>query len=135
MFHNQDNNNAAKVSQWKISHEALKANFCPDCGTLLDLPTDLNIIIRCDQCAYSCAVDDLETREIVTRSRSIAADIKEEEKIDYDNDNTQVSVAIPCEQCGKSEVTYYTKQLRSADEGQTAYYTCKSCGHKWSDNI
>lgn len=34
-----------------------------------------------------------------------------------------------CPGCGADEMMYNTVQLRSADEGQTVFYTCE-CGHK-----
>jgi DNA-directed RNA polymerase I subunit RPA12 len=39
-----------------------------------------------------------------------------------------------CPQCGHNEMYFTTAQLRSADEGQTVFYECISCGHKFSVN-
>lgn len=32
-----------------------------------------------------------------------------------------------CPKCGNDKMSYATLQLRSADEGQTVFYTCTSC--------
>lgn len=32
-----------------------------------------------------------------------------------------------CPKCGNDEMSYATLQLRSADEGQTVFYTCTNC--------
>lgn len=34
-----------------------------------------------------------------------------------------------CPKCGNDKMSYATLQLRSADEGQTVFYTCTQC--KW----
>ncbi|XP_020080112.1 DNA-directed RNA polymerase I subunit RPA12-like [Ananas comosus] len=39
-----------------------------------------------------------------------------------------------CPQCHHPQLEYYTKQLRSADEGQTVFYECPECRHKFSVN-
>ena len=39
-----------------------------------------------------------------------------------------------CPKCGKREMTFTTAQLRSADEGQTIFYTCQACSHKYNLN-
>lgn len=33
-----------------------------------------------------------------------------------------------CIKCGNDTMSYATLQLRSADEGQTVFYTCLKCG-------
>ncbi len=42
----------------------------------------------------------------------------------------------PCPKCAHPEMSFYTMQLRSADEGSTVFYEClnKACGHKFSVN-
>lgn len=32
-----------------------------------------------------------------------------------------------CSNCGNDKMSYATLQLRSADEGQTVFYTCTKC--------
>jgi DNA-directed RNA polymerase I subunit RPA12 len=39
-----------------------------------------------------------------------------------------------CPKCGHPQLEYYTMQLRSADEGQTVFYECAKCKHKFSVN-
>lgn len=39
-----------------------------------------------------------------------------------------------CPKCHKQNVNCITKQVRSADEGATNFYTCLECGYKWKLN-
>lgn len=39
-----------------------------------------------------------------------------------------------CPRCGNEKMSYATLQLRSADEGQTVFYTCTKCKYKESEN-
>lgn len=39
-----------------------------------------------------------------------------------------------CKNCGHNKMTYAALQLRSADEGQTVFFTCVKCKFKESEN-
>ena len=39
---------------------------------------------------------------------------------------------INCTKCKKYQVDIKTKQVRSADEGETTFYKCRNCGHQWT---
>lgn len=39
-----------------------------------------------------------------------------------------------CKKCGNTKMSYATLQLRSADEGQTVFFTCTKCNFKESEN-
>lgn len=39
-----------------------------------------------------------------------------------------------CKICGHDKQTYSTLQTRSADEGQTVFYTCVKCGAQENEN-
>lgn len=47
---------------------------------------------------------------------------------------TRATVQEECPSCGHPELSFYTMQMRSADEGQTVFYECMKCGHKYSLN-
>lgn len=39
-----------------------------------------------------------------------------------------------CPKCANDKMSYATLQLRSADEGQTVFYTCTKCNFKETEN-
>lgn len=47
--------------------------------------------------------------------------------------NTMVknTVGIKCKVCGSDNVYVESRQVRSADEAMTKFYTCLNCGNKW----
>lgn len=38
---------------------------------------------------------------------------------------------VICPKCGNGEAHWFMKQMRSADEPPTVFYTCPKCRHKW----
>lgn len=58
----------------------------------------------------------------------------EEEEEEGHKARTRATVDEPCPKCGNKQMEYYTMQLRSADEGQTVFYECAKCGHKYAQN-
>ena len=48
--------------------------------------------------------------------------------------STRATVEEECPECGHPELEFYTMQMRSVDEGQTVFYECLGCRHKFSQN-
>lgn len=54
--------------------------------------------------------------------------ISAKQKDDEDGEEAEGPVVErKCPQCGNEKMSYATLQLRSADEGQTVFYTCTKC--------
>lgn len=50
------------------------------------------------------------------------------------SDHQDVSDGIfKCAKCNKRKTTYYSRQLRSADEPMTNFITCLNCGNRWKN--
>ncbi|KAJ2398978.1 DNA-directed RNA polymerase I core subunit rpa12 [Coemansia sp. RSA 2559] len=112
--------------------------FCPTCSNLLENPGDQDHIV-CHACGDAQAGSQFEEIETVSRSqgnafpsrlrnkRSLVQDVTETERVNATVDEL-------CTKCGATEMTFYTMQMRSADEGQTVFYQCVKCGHGFSVN-
>ncbi|XP_026656584.2 DNA-directed RNA polymerase I subunit RPA12-like isoform X2 [Phoenix dactylifera] len=115
--------------------EARDFLFCGMCGTLLSF--DSLDFAECPLCGFKRAAKDIEGRE--AQYIIIAEDIRRELKIEpfVVLETTPVDEAVvneSCPQCHHPQLEYYTRQLRSADEGQTVFYECPECRHKFSVN-
>ena len=38
-----------------------------------------------------------------------------------------------CKKCKERKTTFYTMQIRSADEAETSFITCLNCGYSWRE--
>ncbi|KAG0447712.1 hypothetical protein HPP92_028182 [Vanilla planifolia] len=114
--------------------------FCSMCGTLLSLKSPK--FAECPLCGFKRFACEIEGKEI--QYTITAEDIRRELKIEpfvilesaqVEEENVKRAVVNEsCPQCNNPQLEYYTKQLRSADEGQTVFYECSKCGYKYSLN-
>eukprot|EP01102_Stenamoeba_stenopodia_P019335 TRINITY_DN7280_c0_g1_i1.p2 TRINITY_DN7280_c0_g1~~TRINITY_DN7280_c0_g1_i1.p2 ORF type:complete len:140 (+),score=38.94 TRINITY_DN7280_c0_g1_i1:119-538(+) len=116
----------------KAASAKLDSLFCPDCGSLFPLPTESGNVI-CDICGFKRGHEELAAQVVVTRSKMIRAYKAEKDKTE-DDESHGATINEECPQCGYNEMYFTTAQLRSADEGQTVFYECISCGFKFSVN-
>eukprot|EP01104_Vermistella_antarctica_P013504 TRINITY_DN4096_c1_g1_i1.p1 TRINITY_DN4096_c1_g1~~TRINITY_DN4096_c1_g1_i1.p1 ORF type:complete len:130 (-),score=22.47 TRINITY_DN4096_c1_g1_i1:258-647(-) len=127
------------ASTWAKSVKSVKskADFCPVCGSLLDLPVASSI--QCAVCEWSCASEDLQDSVKITKSKPKLGDapgkqtVTAKEKRNLEKQQ-QAKVEEECPACGHSWMYFRTAQLRSVDEGQTVFYECPRCGHTYSIN-
>ncbi|KIY48644.1 DNA-directed RNA polymerase I kDa polypeptide [Fistulina hepatica ATCC 64428] len=113
--------------------------FCPDCGTLLNLPDDGHSVVTCEQCNHEEPASSFDNIEVTTRSHPDAfpSPLRQKRKTQtkhHQEDHQGTLVAEKCPQCGHMQAFSKEMQLRSADEGSTIFYTCASCKHGWRIN-
>ncbi|XP_003217982.1 DNA-directed RNA polymerase I subunit RPA12 [Anolis carolinensis] len=100
-------------------------DFCPECGTVLPLP-GLQDKVACRCCSFFIDVQEFEKRIIDT---SVTFNRTDSTNLEVDGGKAVKGPLIDrkCPQCGQEGMTYHTRQMRSADEGQTVFYTCIHC--------
>ncbi|KAH9994510.1 DNA-directed RNA polymerase I kDa polypeptide [Russula vinacea] len=112
-----------------LAHKIGPLLFCPDCGTLLDLPFGDEADVRCNQCGRVEPASSYENSKITTHSHPDAfpSSLRQLRK-------TMTKVTETCPECGHMEAYSKEIQMRSADEGSTILYTCVNCQHGWRIN-
>jgi len=122
-----------------LAHKIGSLLFCPECGTLLDLPHDEEVRVKCEQCAHEEPASSYENIEITTRSHpdafpSALRQKRKTQTVEHESGETRMIVSEECPKCGHLEAYSEEKQMRSADEGSTILYTCVECKHGWRLN-
>ncbi|XP_063706677.1 DNA-directed RNA polymerase I subunit RPA12 [Culicoides brevitarsis] len=111
--------------------------FCPNCGSIFpQLRQSGNVI--CYTCKNEFRPEVFGTNECeYTLHFNTYHPPKEKDlvalKKDQDEDEGPI-VERKCPQCGNTKMSYATLQLRSADEGQTVFFTCTKCKYKETEN-
>jgi len=111
--------------------------FCDACGSLLPRSIERKEMIKCDDC--SSYTKDTSSKVITSRSKpstfpsALRAKHSEVQSVDTENLEVEAVITKTCPDCGRKEMFYHTKQLRSADEGSTVFYRCE-CGYKETTN-
>jgi DNA-directed RNA polymerase I subunit RPA12 len=117
--------------------------FCPSCGTKLGITVSSLLCPCCDYTSLLSSTEALPTMTTYSGTRPIPtwAKSEEDQRIGAENDETggvsRATVTETCPQCQvHEEVSFYTLQLRSVDEGQTVFMECQQdgCKHTWSVN-
>lgn len=101
-------------------------DFCPDCGSVLPLPGTQDTV-TCPRCGFSVNVRDLEGKvvqtSVVFHKLGTAVPASAAEGPEFQGP----VVDRRCARCGHEGMAFRTRQMRSADEGQTVFYTCTNC--------
>jgi len=124
--------------------------FCTDCGNLLESSTgNEKTILICECCGAENRGKILKrcNRQMLinfadTSSKAVTTKTKESDfpsqlrqmrssvqMVERNDRQNEAIIQETCTECGRTEMRYYTLQLRSADEGSTVFYSCE-CGYK-----
>lgn len=102
------------------------ANFCV-CGAILPQVTGFSEKITCYCCKQPAELSGGSKMEyrIAFNQRQDMSEV--EAKTEEDEQDEGPIVERVCPKCGCDKMSYATLQLRSADEGQTVFFTCVKC--------
>ncbi|XP_031203251.1 DNA-directed RNA polymerase I subunit RPA12 [Mastomys coucha] len=101
-------------------------DFCPDCGSVLPLPGAQDTVL-CPRCGFSIDVRDFEGKVVKTSVVFNKLGATVPMSVDGGPESQGPVVDRRCPRCGHEGMAYHTRQMRSADEGQTVFYTCINC--------
>lgn len=107
--------------------------FCPTCGTMLPSIPSVGPDLTCMACKTRVSLESFAETET---SYTVKFNKKETslKKKQGDDEDLGPIVDRKCPKCGHEQMSYAALQLRSADEGQTVFFTCLKCKYKESEN-
>eukprot|EP00088_Acartia_fossae_P026435 TRINITY_DN27264_c0_g2_i1.p1 TRINITY_DN27264_c0_g2~~TRINITY_DN27264_c0_g2_i1.p1 ORF type:complete len:117 (-),score=3.51 TRINITY_DN27264_c0_g2_i1:268-618(-) len=106
-----------------------EVDFCFRCGALLP-PFPSRGDIQCVVCKVGISVNDFKN---TTVNYTVKFNKVQKPKTEVEGGEGPV-IERTCPKCGNNQMSFATLQLRSADEGQTVFFTCTKCGFKETEN-
>lgn len=119
--------------------------FCPNCGSILPLLSHMGDI-QCYTCRKSYPAEGTLAAPLLVHNffnMYFFCTVFGTSKIEYTINFNTINIRKPeqshedeedgpiverrCPKCGNERMSYATLQLRSADEGQTVFFTCTKC--------
>jgi len=103
--------------------------FCDDCGSMMKAEGDEWV---CGSCDATEARDAAEEAGMTTEQEQEESEIVD--MSDVGEEAMGPTTEIRCPECGHDRASYEMKQIRSADESETRFFTCTECGYKWRED-
>ncbi len=89
----------------------------------------------CGSCSFEKPRDSAKEKafqEATTESQSDEEGVVD--MSDVDKSEIGPTTKTICPSCGHDRARYEMKQIRSADESETRFFTCVECDHKWRED-
>ena len=101
--------------------------FCTRCGGILIPDKGGKKKLSCGSCGKKFTASG---EKVVLKE-----DIKKKAKIEVVDSNLEVNpkVDVDCPKCGHGKAYFSSLQTRESDEGETRFYKCTKCSHRWRD--
>ncbi|EET00750.1 Transcription factor S-II/ DNA-directed RNA polymerase I 13.1 kDa polypeptide [Giardia duodenalis assemblage B] len=100
-------------------------SFCHECTTLLETIGAYDYCALCQKKYERTHQGDVVTSEVHLQTHYIVHEGVTESRPIIDEE---------CPKCHHGQAYYTSMQMRSADEGQTIFFECCNCGHKYRTN-
>jgi DNA-directed RNA polymerase subunit M len=104
--------------------------FCDECGSMMRTEGDEWV---CGSCGFS-KLRDRETEAVSMTTTEGQQETEIIDTSDVDAEDMGPTTNARCPDCGNGRAFWEMKQIRSADESETRFFTCTECGHKWRED-
>jgi len=103
--------------------------FCDECGSMMK-PDDGNWV--CGACGFEKPRDAEAEAGMVTTQGQVESEIVDTSDVSAEDMGPTTNATCP--DCGNDRAFWDMKQIRSADESETRFFTCTACGHRWRED-
>jgi DNA-directed RNA polymerase subunit M len=103
--------------------------FCDDCGSMMKTEGDVWV---CGSCGNETPRDEVAEQQAVTTQGQQESEVVDTSEVDAADMGP--TTRTRCPECGNDRAFYEMKQIRSADESETRFFTCTECEHKWRED-
>jgi DNA-directed RNA polymerase subunit M len=104
--------------------------FCDECGSMMKTDDDVWVCKNGHEELRDRAAE-AEATTTQGQQQSSAVDMSDVDDAEI-GPTTRVQCANP--DCDNDRARYEMKQIRSADESETRFFTCTECGRKWRED-
>jgi DNA-directed RNA polymerase subunit M len=102
--------------------------FCDECGSMMKTEGD----------RWVCPNGHEKLRDSAREAQMVSTQSQEETEVidtsDVSTEDMGPTTNARCPECGNDRAFWEMKQIRSADESETRFFTCTECGHKWRED-
>ncbi|CAD7928060.1 unnamed protein product [Amoebophrya sp. A120] len=111
------------------------SNYCKICASVLDYSQANRK--HCQMCGWDVMIGEKESLSsaiTITKEAAVKRWQKENAFTVPSGAENYAEMIQDCPKCGNDRLMFWTRQTRSADEGQTCYYQCAKCDYRKAEN-
>ena len=103
--------------------------FCDECGSMMKLDDGSWV---CGSCGFEKARDAETEANMVSTQGQVETEVIDTS--DVSAEDMGPTTNADCPKCDNGRAFWDMKQIRSADESETRFFTCTECGYRWRED-
>ena len=103
--------------------------FCDECGSMMKTEGDDWV---CAACGFTKPRNADSEAQMVSTQGQVETEVVDTS--DVDAEDMGPTTTADCPTCDNDRAFWDMKQIRSADESETRFFTCTECGHRWRED-